>query len=220
VRWETLEWHSKVLLEYSDPVVGHPPNPRPIDAKRLRAHQNRHAMVRAATDLFTTLGYAGTTMEGVAAGAGMSVQSVYFAFHTKANLLQAAIDAAAPESGPGLMEPDPDRALAGLVDEACRRLDSTGALALAAAAAGPRDAAADEVLRRYETARSKAASDLVVRLRGKRPLATGVTTRRVSDVVYGLLSPQLHALMVHERGWSPKRYAAWATDVIGRALWG
>jgi hypothetical protein len=42
----------------------------------------------------------------------------------------------------------------------------------------------------------------------------------VSDVVYGLLSPQLHALMVHERGWSPKRYAGWATDAIGRALWG
>ena len=168
-------------------------------------------MVRSATDLFTRVGYAGTTMEGVAAGAGMSVQSVYFAFHTKANLLQAAIDAATP---------DPDRALAELVDDACRRLESTGPLALAAAAAGPRDAAADEVLRRYETARSKAASDLVVRLRSRRPLAIGVTTRRASDVVYGLLSPQLHALMVQERGWSPKRFAGWAADAIGRALWG
>jgi len=177
-------------------------------------------MVRSATDLFTRVGYAGTTMEGVAAGAGMSVQSVYFAFHTKANLLQAAIDAAEPEPGPRRVETDPDRALAELVDEACRFLGTTGPLALAAAAAGPRDAAAEEVLRRFETARSKAAADLVVRLRNMRPLAIGVTTRRVSDVVYGLLSPQLYALMVHERGWSPKRYAGWATDAIGRALWG
>ena len=133
-------------------------------------------MVRSATDLFTRVGYAGTTMEGIAAGAGMSVQSVYFAFHTKANLLQAAIDAATPEPDPRPMETDPDLALAELVDEACRLLGTTGPLALAAAAAGPRDAAADEVLRRYETARSKAASDLVARLRSKRPLAIGVTT--------------------------------------------
>ena len=76
------------------------------------------------------------------------------------------------------------------------------------------------MLRQYETARSKAASDLVARLRSKRPLAIGVTTRRASDVVYGLLSPQLHVLMVRERGWSTKRYAGWATDAIGRALWG
>ena len=177
-------------------------------------------MVRSATDLFTRIGYAGTTMEGIAAGAGMSVQSVYFAFHTKANLLQAAIDAATPEPDPRPMETDPDRALTELVDATCRLLESTGPLALAAAAAGPRDAAADEVLRQYETARSKAASDLVARLRSKRPLAIGVTTRRASDVVYGLLSPQLHALMVRERGWSTKRYAGWATDAIGRALWG
>ena len=176
--------------------------------------------MRSATDLFTRVGYAGTTMEGVAAGAGMSVQSVYFSFHTKANLLQAAIDAATPEPEPRPMQADPDRALAELVDDACRRLESTGPLALAAAAAGPGDAAADEVLRGYETARSKAASDLVVRLRSRRPLAIGVTTRRASDVVYGLLSPQLHALMVHERGWSPKRFSGWAADAIGRALWG
>ena len=119
------------------------------------------------------------------------------------------------------VETDPDRALAELVDEACRLLETTGPLALAAAAAGPRDAAADEVLRRYETARSKAAWNLVARLRSKRPLAIGVTIRRAADVVYGLLSPQFfHALMVHERGWSSKRYAGWATDTIGRALWG
>ena len=39
-------------------------------------------------------------------------------------------------------------------------------------------------------------------------------------MVYGLLSPQLYALMVHERGWTPKRYAGWVADAIGRALWG
>ena len=52
--------------------------------------------------------------------------------------------------------------------------------------------------RRRRTWSSSAAS---VRSRSGSPF------RRVSDVVYGLLSPQLYALMVHDRGWSPKRYA-------------
>ena len=39
-------------------------------------------------------------------------------------------------------------------------------------------------------------------------------------MVYGLLSPQLYALMVQERGWTPKRYAGWAAEAIRRALWG
>ena len=191
-----------------------------MDAKRQRAQANRDAMVRAASDLFTSRGSSATTRVAVAWGADMSVQSVYFAFHTKANLLQAALDAAAPEPGPRLAEMDPDRALTLLVDEACRALQTTGSLALAASGAGPGDPAAEEVRQRLEKARSRAAADLVSQLRGRRPLADGVTPRRVSDVVYGLLSPQLYALMVRDRGWTPKRYAGWAAEAIGRALWG
>jgi AcrR family transcriptional regulator len=177
-------------------------------------------MVGAATDLFATVGYAGTTMESVAAASGMSVQSVYFAFHTKANLLQAALDDALPPAGPRPAAQDADRALTLLVDGARRRLEATAPLALAAAAAAPGDAAAREVHARYEKERSQAAAALVQQLRSRRPLAQGVTARKVSDVVFGLLSPQLYVLLVRDRGWTSKRYAEWSADAIGRALWG
>jgi AcrR family transcriptional regulator len=177
-------------------------------------------MVDAAARLFASAGYAGTTMESVADGSGMSVQSVYFAFHTKANLLQAALDAAGPPNARRLDEQDPDRALALLVDHAGRRLEATAALALAAAAAAPGDEAARAVHAGYEAARSRAATQLVHQLRNLRPLAPGVTARKVSDVVFALLSPQLWVLLVRDRGWSPTRYVAWCADAIGRALWG
>jgi AcrR family transcriptional regulator len=193
---------------------------RPIDARRRRKLAHRDAMIDSASELFATVGFAGTTMAAVAAGAGMSVQSVYFAFHTKADLLRAAIDRAAPEISTGSSEHGPDRALAALVDEAVRALETTGALALAAHAAAPGDEAVAQVRDWYDERRARAAVSLVNRLRAQRGLATGVTARRVVDVVYGLLSPQLHAVLVRERGWSSKRYAAWATDAIGRALWG
>jgi AcrR family transcriptional regulator len=193
---------------------------RPIDERRRRKQANRDAMIDSAARLFASVGYAGTTMEGVAAGAGMSVQSVYFAFHTKADLLRAAFDRTTPE--PTIASPDqgPDRTLAGVVEDAVRSLEATGALALAASAAAPGDEAVAQVREWYDERRAHAAAGLVNRLRAQRPLAPGVTTRRVVDVVYGLLSPQLHAVLVRERGWSSKRYAAWATDAIGRALWG
>lgn len=192
----------------------------PIDVRRRRKQANLDAMVDSATHLFASVGYAGTTMEAVAAGAGMSVQSVYFAFHTKADLLRAAVERSTPQPSPRAVGHDPDHALAGLVEDAVRSLEATGALALAASAASRGDEAVAGVREWQDERRERAASALVNQVRALRPLADGVTARRVVDVVYGLLSPQLHAVLVRERGWSSKRYAAWATDAIGRALWG
>jgi hypothetical protein len=150
----------------------------------------------------------------------MSVQGVYFAFQTKANLLQAAVDAAAPVHPEGADESDPDLLLRRLVDDAAAGLDATGALALAVASAPPADRAAVEVHRGLQEARSRRAAGVVQQVRALRPLAPGVTAKRVSDVVFALLSPQMHALLVRDRGWSTRRYAAWAAGAIGRALWG
>jgi AcrR family transcriptional regulator len=181
---------------------------------------NRRAMTDAATRLFASEGYAGTTMEAVAVASGMSVQGVYFAFQTKANLLHAAVEEGTPERPPRISEPDPDLLLRVLVEDAAVDLDATGGLELAIAAAPPADRAAAEVHQRLEGLRSQRATAVVQQVRARRPLAPGVTPKRVSDVVFALLSPQLHAVLVRDRGWSSKRYAAWATDAIGRALWG
>ena len=150
----------------------------------------------------------------------MSVQSVYFAFHTKANLLQAALDRAAPQPSPRLAEADPtgrwsssSRMRCGPWRPRVRWLSPRRP---------PRPATQPSTRCGSATTANvrKQALDLVQHLRNRRPLARGVTARRVTDVVYGLLSPQLHALLVRERGWTTKRYAAWSADAIGRALWG
>jgi AcrR family transcriptional regulator len=180
---------------------------------------NRRAMTEAATRLFASAGYAGTTMEAVARESGMSVQGVYFAFQTKANLLEAAHEAALPTRPSMPASTDPDQALRLLVEDACEVLDRTGALEIAVGSAALGDSAAAEVHQRLEERRSRQAAALVQRLRALRPLAPGVTVRRASDVVFALLSPQLHAVLVRDRGWSTKRYAGWTAEAVGRALW-
>lgn len=191
------------------------------ESRRAQQKQaNRRAMTDAAARLFATVGYAGTTMEAVAQASGMSVQGVYFAFQNKPNLLQAAIDAARPERPARTSLTDPDALLRQLVDDACADLERTGALALAVASAAPVDEAVAALHARLEARRSRAAGDLVSRLRSLRPLAPGVTARRAADVVFGLLSPQLHGVMVRDRGWTTKRYAGWVAGGVERALWG
>src|SRR5579863_8453646 len=63
-------------------------------ARRERARRTRQRMIRAAQELLVERGYAGTTMADIAARADVAVQTLYFSFHTKPELLNACFEAA------------------------------------------------------------------------------------------------------------------------------
>src|SRR3954465_3405788 len=88
---------------------------RPYDARRRRerAEQEREAtrqrVVVAARDLFLERGYVATTMNDIAKGAGVALQSVYSAGRSKADLLHLVIDlrvAGAPDDVKLLERPE------------------------------------------------------------------------------------------------------------------
>ena len=60
--------------------------------RRDRARATRLRITRAAYDLFCERGYTATTMAEIAESAGVAVQTVYFAFHTKSELLSRTYD--------------------------------------------------------------------------------------------------------------------------------
>jgi AcrR family transcriptional regulator len=62
--------------------------------RKLRARQTRARIAASAARLFAERGYLGTPMDAIAAEAGVAVQTVYFAFRTKPELLIAAYDQA------------------------------------------------------------------------------------------------------------------------------
>ena len=70
--------------------------------RRERAKATRRRIAEAALARFSGQGYAATTMEAIANDAGVAVQTVYFTFHTKAELLIAALTIAG--GGPGAAE--------------------------------------------------------------------------------------------------------------------
>src|SRR5215472_3214140 len=61
-------------------------------SRKERAAATRHRILDSALAAFSKQGYSATTMDAIAAGAGVAVQTVYFTFRTKAELLQAVFE--------------------------------------------------------------------------------------------------------------------------------
>ena len=62
--------------------------------RREQARSTRLKIVRAAHAVFVDRGYGGARMTDIAQAAGVAVQTVYFTFHTKGELLQACYETA------------------------------------------------------------------------------------------------------------------------------
>ena len=60
-----------------------------------RARQTRRRMLGSARELFVAQGYTATTMERIADEAGVAVQTLYYSFRTKGQLLCEVVEATA-----------------------------------------------------------------------------------------------------------------------------
>ena len=69
-------------------------NSHPRTSRRDRARATRLRILTSAQALFIERGYAATTMEDIAAAAGVAVQTVYYTFRTKALLLREVVELA------------------------------------------------------------------------------------------------------------------------------
>jgi AcrR family transcriptional regulator len=192
-----------------------------------QARQTQRRILDAAYDLFLAQGYTATTVNAIAAAAGVSAQTVYKAFGTKPALVKRLYDvrlvgdeeavplAERPEVRALYAEEDPRRFLAGYARLGRELLDRLGPLVrvlLAGARAGDPD------LREF-----------VDTVNGERLVGTGMTARRLAelgalraglsverarDAIWTLNSVEVWSLLTEERGWSAEEYEQW----VGRAM--
>jgi AcrR family transcriptional regulator len=196
-------------------------------SRKERALATRRRMMDAAFQVFSERGYAKTTMEAIAAEAGVAVQTVYFTFHTKAELLQAAFEYAVlgPEGTPPHLaewwdaaerEPDVAKAVAQIVDGTIEVFQRAAPLVWAVH--GDEDARAtyefNEQLRREGYAK------LVAFLARKHPLRPGLTRPKARDLMLTLLGPHVFILLTRKLGWSVREFATWARAALLRELFG
>ncbi|MGQ0805271.1 MAG: TetR/AcrR family transcriptional regulator [Actinomycetota bacterium] len=205
------------------------------DVKRKRSYSSpRHAEMRARTRrdvlaaaqrLFAERGYGSTTIDAIAADAGVAVQTIYAAFGNKRAIVWALLETT-------LVGDDDPRSL---IDRLTVDLDSVTDTAERQARAARygrqilertadihrmmRDAAAGDPeiaaalaeieARRYEDARSIV--DLVAPEQ-----ATAAQRRRAADVLFAVASYEVHDLLVVVCGWPATRWEQWLLQTITR----
>ncbi len=199
-------------------------------------------MVHGAYRVFCAEGYLGTTMKAVAHEAGVAVQTLYYTFHTKANLLDEAIGAAVvgfdrwrePPADPEIGEllpwhewwavfeaaPTAREALDVFVEHGAHILGRVSPLISAMhGAAGDPDAAS--VVRLAE-ARRAAAYREVTRALARKPggLRRGVGEAAATDILVVLFSADTYQALVAGRGWTPTRCTSFFRQLLAAQLLG
>ena len=205
---------------------------RRYDATQRRAQSRaaRRIVLATAGQLFAERGYQRTSMKDIAAGAGVSVETVYGYFGTKAGLLKELLDVTV--AGDDAPVPVPERAPIQAVRAAP---DGRAKLALYAAflatvqarlaplyliirgaAEADQDAAA---LWAELGAQRLAGMTMLARdLADAGVLAPGRSVEGTRDELWALGAIEVYELLVGQRGWPPDRYRDWVLDVWANRL--
>lgn len=209
-------------------VKSQPPRRYDSTRRRQQAQHNRDAVLAAARKRFLAQGYAATTIADIARDAGVSVETVYKAFTTKAGVLKALFDvsvAGDDEPIPMVQRDVIQRVIT--ATEAKRKLEI---YARHLAATMPRSAPI-QLLARDGAASSPDAADVWKQIRDETLTAMGmfaadlartgqlrVNTRQARDVLWTYHAPELYELLVIERGWSAGRYGKFIAQALVDAL--
>jgi AcrR family transcriptional regulator len=206
------------------------PVKRPYDAgrRRARAEEARRRVLDAARRLFLERGYAATTVAAVAADAGVSVESVYKAFGSKARLVLALFHDAVAGHGPesaelradrlSAGESDPRRRLRGFGDLVAEVTPRVAPLMLLIRAAAQADAELRDVWEQMLSERLARMAGHARALAEGGHLRPGVTVEEARDVLWLYNAPEVYELMVIRRQWSPRRFGDWVGEAYVAAL--
>ncbi|TDD44090.1 TetR/AcrR family transcriptional regulator [Saccharopolyspora elongata] len=197
-----------------------------------KARQTRLRMLQAAGELFVERGYGATPLQDIADRAGVAVQTIYFTFRNKRNLLKEVVDTAIAGDDEPIATMDRQwfrEALGAETAEAQLRAHVAGTRLIM-----ERVAAITEVLRiaaatepevtelwpqgpdpRYTV--QAAAAEALVAKPGSR---ADVPAEQAADVLFGLLSPELYLLVVRDRGWKPEQWEQWVFELLRAQLCG
>ena len=195
-----------------------------------RARQTRNRMLDSARELFIADGYAATTMERIAQEAGVAVQTLYYTFRTKGQLLCEVVEAtaagddrAAPGSRARLGARDAGRhhgpAGTGAGGRTRRGHLRAGLAALAGRGGGVgRPRKSSSYWQRVAADRRTGQSRMVARLAELNALRHGLHPDRATDRVVVLFGHDVFTGLVTQAGWSVPEYKAWLLTTLAQQL--
>ncbi len=198
--------------------------------RRDRARATRLRIIKAAYTLFCERGYAGTTMVDIAEAAGVAVQTVYFTFHTKSEVLSRAYDFAVlgkdeplpPEKQPWYVkmtaEPDIVEALRHLVDGVGTILTRATPLDTVVRASAGSDPDTARVRAFHERWRAEGYRAMLGLLQPKSPLRAGMTPERATDLLLLYVGMDIYRVLVHDFAWTHADWIDWTVATVAEQV--
>lgn len=186
--------------------------------RQAQAAATRERIAEAARRLFGAAGYASTSIEAIAAEAGVAVRTVYSAFGTKREILSLICEQwleraqARERAGEVLAEPDPARRLRGAASWLCALYSAGFDVVIIFEAATDESAETRELLRSKLAGRNQAMDAMIASLDGH----LHAPVREVQAVYRALAAPGVYRELVEESGWTPDEYERWVGDTLER----
>jgi AcrR family transcriptional regulator len=200
------------------------------ERRRVQSAANRERILDAARQLVMEHGYHGMKITELARRADVHVDTVYELVGRKPVILRELVERAISGTDRPLdpaerdyvqqmrAEPDAGRKL-DLYATAITRIHARLApLFLALRDAAGTDAEAAEVWSRISERRATNMRMLAAELLATGQLRNQLNVEEVADIIWATNSPDLHQLLVADRGWTPAHYRDWLADSWRRLL--
>lgn len=201
--------------------------PLPVGVVRLRDQQQaltRRAILAAARELFAAHGYPGTSVRLLAQHAGVSPQTIYTVYGSKAGVVAGFPDLIDHEAGViDLFDRHYDLAdpvdllglIARMVRQVRQRCPDVVAVLRSGAAVDPAIAAARaEGLRRHRSG----IEAIVAKIDNGDGLRGQLSVPRAADIAAALTADEICDRLVDESGWSYDEYESWLHATLTATL--
>jgi len=193
-----------------------------VSHRQRQALETRRLIAQGARALFSEHGYAATSIEGVAAEAGVSPRTVYAIFGTKKAILGAICEEWLTEAGvmetvaTGLAEPNLGRRLALVAYASRRQWESERGVRAMLEGAAASDADVARMLAGWKSDRARSFRMIVAGLEDQ--LRDGLDGDRATALIRALTGGEIYAELVGAEGWTPAAYEAWLAELLTEVL--
>ena len=199
--------------------------------RQAQADETRRQILTAANKLFNERGYAGATIEAIAAEAGVAPETIYAGFKNKGKILVSLVNflsASRSEERVPLLERAGPQAVAKERDQR-RQLQlfaqvvannlegnaSTSEIILVAAKTDPE---IEKITQQFIKQRRQHMGVAVHQIAANGPFRENMDEEYAIDTVWTLASPEVFLLLTRDLSWSKEKYEQWLAETLIKVL--
>lgn len=205
---------------------------RTYDASRrqLAARERREQVLQVALRLFAERGFTETTMDAIAAEAGIATPTLYAGFQSKRGILDALLKrlvSGMPDGTP-LVETararsvvaarDPRRVIARFVTDLGRVQESVIPLYQVLTHAARTEPEVAEFLAAAQAYRFSNVATVARRLAELGALRSHLSEDAAARTIWAIASPEVRQMLLTFAGWSKARYQRWLREILAASL--